>query len=91
VKVQHRVLSCGLQELTTTSLWHPIFQTHPIAAEFCLESCRVDRSHRIGVGEMLRASAWVRPGHFRHRILGCGSQPPRLALLRIRRPSLAPA
>jgi len=62
VKVQHRVLSCGLQELTTTSLWHPIFQTHPIAAEFCLESCRVDRSHRIGVGEMLRASAW---GHSR--------------------------
>jgi hypothetical protein len=61
VKVQHRVLSCGLQELTTTSLASNLSNSSD-CGEICLESCRVDRSNRIGVGEMLRASAW---GHSR--------------------------
>jgi hypothetical protein len=53
VKVQHRVPILGPASIEITASRHQITRTHPIAPAFYLESCSVDRSHCIGVGEIL--------------------------------------
>ena len=63
VKVQHRVLSCGPARYRANH--QPDIQSFELIRlrqTFYLQSCRVDRSHRVGVGEILRAST---SGHTR--------------------------